>query len=53
MNAHIFQDSYFLSILCDVRAFPTVFNMWSCIVKLDEENPMYVYFTKENGFGSA
>jgi hypothetical protein len=24
--------------------------MWSCIVKLDEENPNYVSLTKENGF---
>ncbi len=40
-------------ILCDVRASPTMFDMWSYIVKLDEENPMYVYLAKENGFGSA
>jgi hypothetical protein len=36
-----------------IRASPTVLGMWSCIVKLDEENPSYASLAQENGFGSA
>jgi hypothetical protein len=35
----------------DVRASPTVPSMWSCRVKLDEENPTYAGLAHENGFG--
>jgi hypothetical protein len=30
-----------------------VLGMWSCTVKLDEENPMYASLAQENGFGST
>jgi hypothetical protein len=30
-----------------------VLDMWSWIVKLDEENPTYASLAKENGFGFA
>ncbi len=36
-----------------LRASPTVMGMWSCTVKLDEENPTYAGLAQENGFGSA
>jgi hypothetical protein len=36
-----------------VRASPMVLSMWSCTIKLDEENPKYARLAQENGFGSA
>jgi hypothetical protein len=36
-----------------LRASPAVLSMWSCTVKMDEENPTCTGLTQENGFGSA
>jgi hypothetical protein len=36
-----------------LRASPMVLPMWSCTVKLDEENLTYAGLAQENGFGPA
>ncbi len=36
-----------------LRASPAVISMWSCTVKMDEENPTCTGLTQEIGFGSA
>jgi len=54
-----FDDQCYL-LHCDAelrsisfRASPVVLSMWSCTVKLDEENPTFPSLAQENGFGSA
>jgi len=36
-----------------LRASPTVIGVWSCTVKLDEENLTYAGLAQENGIGST
>jgi len=36
-----------------LRTSPAVLSMWSCTVKMDEENLTTAGLTQENGFGSA
>jgi len=37
----------------NLRAFSAAISMWSCTVKMDEENPTCTGLTQENSFGSA
>jgi len=39
--------------MCALKTYPTMLNMWSCTIKMDEKNPTYAGLIQENGFGSA
>jgi hypothetical protein len=50
----IFLQGHILSVGGDALiASPAVLSMWSCTVKMDEENPTYAGLTQENSFALA